>query len=61
LRVVGSAGDDKKIKYLKNELGFDGAFNYHTEKPADAFPRLCPNGIGTYPPSSFYEIPGADE
>jgi hypothetical protein len=47
---VGSAGDDKKIKYLKDELDFDGAFNYHTEKPADALPRLCPNGIGIFTP-----------
>jgi NADPH-dependent curcumin reductase CurA len=49
LKVVGSAGDDKKIKYLKEELAFDEAFNYHTEKPADALPKLCPDGIGTPP------------
>ncbi|GJJ74661.1 hypothetical protein EMPS_07019 [Entomortierella parvispora] len=30
LRVFGSAGTDEKVAYLKNELGFDGAFNYKT-------------------------------
>jgi len=44
---VGSAGDDKKVTYLLEELGFDGAFNYKKEKPSDALPRLCPDGIGT--------------
>jgi NADPH-dependent curcumin reductase CurA len=46
LRVVGSAGDDKKIEFLINELQFDGAFNYKKEAPKDALPRLCPDGIG---------------
>jgi len=49
LRVIGSAGNDKKVKYLLEELGFDGAFNYKTEKPKDALPRLCPDGIGNIP------------
>jgi len=46
LKVVGSAGDDKKVEYLKNELGFEAAFNYKKEHPREALPRLCPNGIG---------------
>ena len=29
-RVVGIAGSDEKIKYLKEELGFDDAMNYNT-------------------------------
>ena len=28
LRVIGSAGDDEKVNWLKNELKFDYAFNY---------------------------------
>lgn len=28
-RVVGSAGSDKKVAYLLDELGFDAAFDYH--------------------------------
>ncbi|KAG0006666.1 hypothetical protein BGZ65_005401 [Modicella reniformis] len=30
LRVIGSAGSDEKVQYLKTELGFDAAFNYKT-------------------------------
>ena len=44
---MGSAGSDEKVKFLLEELDFDGAFNYKKEKPADAIPRLCPDGIGT--------------
>lgn len=28
LKVVASAGDDEKVKWLKNELKFDYVFNY---------------------------------
>lgn len=31
MRVLGSAGSDDKIKYLKEELGVDAAVNYKTE------------------------------
>ncbi|KAG8917488.1 hypothetical protein FRC01_002427, partial [Tulasnella sp. 417] len=31
LKVIGSAGSDEKVKYLKEELGLDAAFNYKTE------------------------------
>lgn len=27
LKVIGSAGSDEKVKYIKEELGFDVAFN----------------------------------
>lgn len=47
LRVVGSAGTDDKVKHL-TELGFDAAFNYKTEKPADALAKYCPDGIDIY-------------
>ncbi|KAI8927788.1 hypothetical protein BC831DRAFT_451085 [Entophlyctis helioformis] len=30
LRVIGSAGSDDKVALLKNEFGFDEAFNYKT-------------------------------
>lgn len=46
LRVVGSAGDDKKVNFLSEELGFDAAFNYKKEAPKQALPKLCPGGIG---------------
>jgi NADPH-dependent curcumin reductase CurA len=31
LRVIGSAGSDAKVQFLKTELGFDAAFNYKTQ------------------------------
>ena len=34
-RVVGSAGSAEKVRFLREECGFDGAFNYK--------PVRCPN------------------
>lgn len=48
LRVIGSVGSDVKLDYIVNKLGFDGGFNYKTEKPADALARLAPDGIDIY-------------
>ncbi|KAI5479949.1 zinc-binding alcohol dehydrogenase domain-containing protein [Pseudohyphozyma bogoriensis] len=31
LKVMGSAGSDQKVEYLRKELGFDVAWNYKTE------------------------------
>jgi NADPH:quinone reductase len=48
-RAVGIAGDDHKIDYLINELGFDAAFNY--KKVDDYYEKLkelCPDGIDVY-------------
>jgi NADPH:quinone reductase len=48
-RVIGIAGADDKIKYIVNELGFDGAFNYKTTKDYLAkLKELCPKGIDCY-------------
>jgi NADPH-dependent curcumin reductase CurA len=55
LTVIGSVGSDDKLKYIKETLKFDEGFNYKTEKPADALPRLAPNGIDIY-----YENVGGD-
>lgn len=56
LRVIGSVGDDEKLKFITGELGFDGGFNYKKEKPADALTRLAPNGIDIY-----YENVGGEQ
>ncbi|KAJ3194331.1 hypothetical protein HK101_003000 [Irineochytrium annulatum] len=48
LRVVGSAGSDDKVEYLKNVIGVDGAFNYKTEDTEAKLSELCPNGIDIY-------------
>lgn len=47
-RVVGSAGSDAKVKHLIDDLGFDAAFNYKTEKLSDALDRTCPDNIDIY-------------
>ncbi len=46
--VVGIAGSDEKIEYLKNELGFDAAINYKTVDIKTALAEACPNGIDVY-------------
>jgi len=46
--VVGIAGSDEKVKFLTEELGFDGAINYKTQDVAKALSELCPNGIDIY-------------
>jgi NADPH:quinone reductase len=47
--VVGIAGDDRKIAYLTQELGFDSAFNYRKVQDYLAkLKELCPNGIDVY-------------
>eukprot|EP00252_Welwitschia_mirabilis_P015184 TRINITY_DN3340_c0_g2_i1.p1 TRINITY_DN3340_c0_g2~~TRINITY_DN3340_c0_g2_i1.p1 ORF type:complete len:350 (-),score=55.47 TRINITY_DN3340_c0_g2_i1:167-1216(-) len=48
-RVVGSAGSDEKVKLLKEEFGFDDAFNYKSETDWDAvLSRYFPKGIDIY-------------
>jgi NADPH-dependent curcumin reductase CurA len=55
-RVVGVAGSDEKVDYVRGELGFDAAVNY---KGPDGAPKsfealseelatLCPNGINIF-------------
>jgi len=46
--VAGSAGSDDKIAYLKDELGFDAAFNYKTDDVYKAVRSANPNGIDVY-------------
>ncbi|GET30900.1 NADP-dependent oxidoreductase [Prolixibacter sp. SD074] len=47
--VVGIAGSDEKLRYLKDELHFDEVINYHTEKDMEqAIARACPDGVDIY-------------
>ncbi|TKA70588.1 hypothetical protein B0A49_02809 [Cryomyces minteri] len=48
LKVIGSVGDDKKLEFIKKDLGFDEGFNYKKEKTSEALARLAPNGIDIY-------------
>jgi len=47
-RVVGSAGSEDKLRFLLNECGFDGAFNYKTGSIAEQLKRAAPDGIDVY-------------
>jgi len=48
-RVVGTAGSDEKVAYLKDELGFDEAINYKTTNDlSQALGAACPQGIDCY-------------
>ncbi|KAH6614631.1 hypothetical protein B0J18DRAFT_374592 [Chaetomium sp. MPI-SDFR-AT-0129] len=48
LKVIGSVGSEEKLRYIVEELGFDGGFNYKREKPKTALKRLAPGGIDIY-------------
>lgn len=48
LKVIGYAGSDDKVKWLKKDLGFDEAYNY---KNIDLFENLkaaAKDGIDCY-------------
>ncbi len=47
-RVVGSAGTDAKVAWLKDVAGVDEAFNYKTMPVAAALAKLCREGIDVY-------------
>ncbi|MGB3566164.1 MAG: NADP-dependent oxidoreductase [Priestia megaterium] len=47
-RVVGIAGSEDKIAYLKDELGFDEVINYKKGNVKEALKEACPNGVDVY-------------
>ena len=47
-RVVGSAGSAEKVAVLRDELGFDEAFNYRELDLDEALQAACPDGIDVY-------------
>jgi NADPH:quinone reductase len=47
--AVGIAGSDEKVRYITEELAFDGAFNYKkSQSYLRPLHRLTPNGIDVY-------------
>ena len=42
LKVIGSAGRDDKVAYLKDELGLDVAFNYKTSDTSEVLSKHGP-------------------
>jgi NADPH-dependent curcumin reductase CurA len=47
-RVIGICGSDEKVRWLVEDLGLDGAINYHTEHVAARLKELCPDRIDVY-------------
>lgn len=47
-KVIGFAGSDDKVQWLKEELGFDHAFNYKAVDVFTALKQAAPNGIDCY-------------
>ena len=48
-RVVGIAGGPEKCRWLKEELGFDGAIDYKAEEDLHgAIRAVCPQGVDIY-------------
>jgi NADPH-dependent curcumin reductase CurA len=47
-RVVGSAGTPEKVRWLRDELGFTAAFDYHGGAVADLLASAAPEGVDVY-------------
>jgi NADPH-dependent curcumin reductase CurA len=47
-RVIGSAGSDKKVAYLRDDLGLDAAFNHRAGPVAEQLCAAAPDGIDVY-------------
>lgn len=47
-KVIGFAGSDEKCTWLKEELGFDYAFNYKTCDVGKSLNEAAPTGVDCY-------------
>ncbi|XP_047003860.1 prostaglandin reductase 1-like [Schistocerca americana] len=47
-KVIGFAGSDAKVKWLREELGFHHAFNYKTNDVTEALKQAAPDGVDVY-------------
>ena len=47
-RVIGSAGSAEKVQFLREECGFDNAFNYKAGPVLEQLNREAPDGIDVY-------------
>lgn len=46
--VIGFAGSDRKVEWLKEVLKFDAAFNYKTKDVTAALFEAAPDGVDCY-------------
>jgi len=47
-QVIGSAGSAEKVAFLREQLGFDAAFDYHDGDVATLLGAAAPKGIDVY-------------
>ncbi|MBP2365304.1 NADP-dependent oxidoreductase [Pseudonocardia parietis] len=47
-RVIGIAGGPEKCSWIVDELGFDAAIDYRTEKVSQRLKELAPDGVDVY-------------
>jgi hypothetical protein len=47
-RVIGSAGSAEKVRFLREECGFDNAFNYKAGPVLEQLKQAAPDGIDVY-------------
>ena len=47
-RVIGSAGSAEKVRFLREECGFDNAFDYKAGPVLEQLNREAPDGIDVY-------------
>lgn len=58
-RVVGIAGSDEKVRWLKEELGLDAALNYKDPEFQKKFKRATPNYIDVFWDNGEFLPPGS--
>jgi NADPH-dependent curcumin reductase CurA len=47
-RVIGSAGTEEKVKFLRADCGYDSAFNYKAGPVLEQLREAAPDGIDVY-------------
>lgn len=47
-KVIGFAGTEDKLKWLKDDLGFDHVFNYKTVNVHKTLREVAPKGVDCY-------------
>lgn len=60
LRVIGSVGSSEKLRFIREELGFDAGFDYKTEKAEVALKRIL-GELGQKGLDIYYDNVGGEQ
>lgn len=60
LKVIGSVGSGEKLRFIKEELGFDAGFNYKEEKADAALKRIL-GELGEQGLNIYYDNVGGEQ